>query len=261
MKIHSISLTNFLCYYGSNNKIIFDDGLNLILGANGYGKSKLYDAFQWVFKDGISDDSSPGRIKNTSFLRRELIAEKALLECEIGGKVYCEVMIEVSDSSTTYQLKRKYFASKKEDDTWVEAKTSSFEVYKKDVINFKPLDEDLALTIPNRLIGDEVMPYVWFQGEKGVNSIIDTSSKDSLKRVIERLSDIEKWDNYLAIIQKAATTAGNDFTRELKNNNRNQLDYDKLVIDQTLIKSKLDKAKEELSNAIYNHEAANYKFN
>jgi DNA sulfur modification protein DndD len=260
MKLHSISLTNFLCYYGSNNKLIFDDGLNLILGANGYGKSKLYDAFQWVFKDGITDDSAPGRIKNTSFLKRELISEKALVECEAGGKVFCEVMIEVSDGTTTYQLKRKYFASKKDDDTWIEAKGSSFEVYKKDVIHFKPLDEDLALAIPNRLIGDEVMPYVWFQGEKGVNSIIDTSSKDALKRVIEKLSDIEKWDNYLAIMQKAATTATNDFTKELKNNNRNQAEYDRLVVEQASIRNKLEQAKEELSNAISNHEAANSKF-
>ena len=261
MKLHSISLTNFLCYYGSNNKVTFDDGLNLILGANGYGKSKLYDAFQWVFKDGITDDSAPGRIKNTSFLKRELISEKALLECEVGGNVSCEVMIEVSDSSTTYQLKRKYFASKKDTDTWIEAKASSFEVYKKDVIHFKPLDEDLALTIPNRLIGDEVMPYVWFQGEKGVNSIIDTSSKDSLKRVIEKLSDIEKWDEYSTIIQKAATTAGNDFNKELKNSNRNQQEYDSLVVQQSSLKSKLERSKEELSNAISNHEAASNKFN
>lgn len=261
MKLHSISLTNFLCYYGSNNKIIFDDGLNLILGANGYGKSKLYDAFQWVFKDGITDDSAPGRIKNTSFLKRELISEKALLECEAGEKVFCEIMIEVSDGTTTYQLKRKYFASKKDDNTWIEAKASSFEVYKKDVIHFKPLDEDLALGIPNRLIGDEVMPYVWFQGEKGVNSIIDTSSKDALKRVIEKLSDIEKWDDYLAIIQKAATTATNDFAKELKNNNRNQAEYDRLVVEQSGIQNKLERVKEELSNAISNHEAANSKFN
>jgi DNA sulfur modification protein DndD len=149
MKIHSISLTNFLCYYGSNNKVTFDEGLNLILGANGYGKSKLYDAFQWVFKDGISDDSQPGKIKNTSALKKELISEKALLECEIGDKVTCEVMIEVSDSTSTYQLKRKYFVSKKDDNSWIEAKVSSFEVYKKDVIYFKPLDEE---NIPNRLI-------------------------------------------------------------------------------------------------------------
>lgn len=261
MRLHSISLTNFLCYYGSNNKINFEEGLNLILGANGYGKSKLYDAFQWVFKDGITDDSTPGKIKNTAFLKRELISEKALTECEIGGNVSCEVVVEVSDGTNQYQLKRKYFVSKKDADTWIEAKGSSFEVYKRDVIHFKPLAEDLAASIPNRLIGDEVMPYVWFQGEKGVNSIIDTSSKEALKRVIEKLSDIEKWDEYLAIIQKAATTATNDFTKELKNNNRNQQEYDTLVIEQTNLNNKLGKVREELNNAITNHEAANSKFN
>lgn len=254
-------MTNFLCYYGSNNKIVFENGLNLILGANGYGKSKLYDAFQWIFKDGITDDSTPGRVKNTSFLKKELISEKALLECEKGGKVFCEVVLEVSDSHGNYQLKRKYFASKKDDDTWVEAKGSSFEVFKKDVIHFKPLDEETASAIPNRLIGDEVMPYVWFQGEKGVNSIIDTSSKDALKRVIEKLSDIEKWDKYLGIIQKAAATASNDFSKELKNSNRNQQEYDRLVVEYNLIKTKLEKKREELNNAITNHEAANSKFN
>ena len=51
MKIRSITLQNFLCYYGVTNKFEFNDGLNIVLGANGYGKSKLYDAFQWVFND------------------------------------------------------------------------------------------------------------------------------------------------------------------------------------------------------------------
>ncbi len=106
MKIHSISLTNFLCYYGNNNKARFGDGLNLILGANGYGKSKLYEAFQWVFKDGITDDLVPRRIKNTSLLKRELISEKALFECEIGENVSCEVIIEVEEGSNIFQLKK-----------------------------------------------------------------------------------------------------------------------------------------------------------
>ena len=100
-----------------------------------------------------------------------MISEKALAECAIGDKVSCEVIIEASDGTSRYQLKRKYFVSRKDADTFIEAKGSSFEVYKKDVIHFKPLSEDLAAAIPNRLIGDEVMPYVWFQGEKGVNSI------------------------------------------------------------------------------------------
>ncbi len=261
MKLQSITLTNFLCYYGNDNKLNFENGLNLILGANGYGKSKLYDAFQWVFKDGITDDAAPGRIKNTSFLKKELISEKALLECAIGENVFCEVIIEVSDSSSTYQLKRKYIVSKKDATTWVEAKASSFEVYKKDVIHFKPLDQDLTMTIPNRLIADEVMPYVWFQGEKGVNSIIDTSSKDALKRVIEKLSDIEKWDEYSTIMQKAATTAGSDFNKELKSKTSKQKEYDELVSKQSCLIRNLEKNQEELKNATLNHEAANNKFN
>lgn len=261
MKLQSVSLTNFLCYYGSNNKITFNDGLNLILGANGYGKTKLYDAFQWVFKDGITDDSSPGRIKNTAFLKKELISEKALNECEIGEKVACEVVIEVSDSNDNYQLKRKYFVTKKDKETWLEEKASSFEVYKKDVIYFKPLDEKSALNIPNRLIRDEIMPYVWFQGEKGVNSIIDTTSKDALKRVIKTLSDIEKWDEYLTIIQKAATTASNKFDKELKSNNRNKEEYDKLVNNRIFLRNRLDRIKEEFANANKNCEAANNNLN
>jgi len=257
MKLQSISLTNFLCYYGDNNKINFEEGLNLILGANGYGKSKLYDAFQWVFKDGITDDSNPGGVKKTASLKRELISEKALAECAIGDKVSCEVVIEVSDDTREYQLKRKYFVSRKDAELWNEANESSLEVYKKDVIDFKPLPKEEATEIPNRLIGDKVMPYVWFQGEKGVNSIIDTSSKDALKRVINKLSDIEKWDKYLEIIKKATATAANDFTKEFKKSNRNQKEYEELAAAQSNWNSKLDAVKEELSNVTSNLEAAN----
>ncbi len=255
MKIHSITITNFLCYYGTN-KILFEDGLNLVLGANGYGKSKLYDAFQWVFKDGITDDSAPEVIKNTSLIKRELISEKALIECAAGDKVFCEVVVDVSDSSSTYQLKRKYFVSKKHDGTFIEATLSSFEVYEKDVVHFKPLDEDTASKIPNRLISSEVMPYVWFQGEKGVNKIIDTSNKVSLKKVIEKLSDIEKWDKYLAIIEKAYSTATTDFNRELKNNARNRQEYDIAEDAYNKNKKAFDIDIEEFKNANENLEAA-----
>jgi len=261
MKVHSITLKNFLCYYGSNNIINFEDGLNLILGANGYGKTKLYDAFQWVFKDGITDDSSPGRIKKTGLVKKELISEKALIECEVGETVSCEVIIEVSNNDDIYQLKRKYSVTKIDTENWREDNASTFEVYKKDVIYFKPLDERLAINIPSRLIRDEIMPYVWFQGEKGVNSIIDTTSKDALKRVINKLSDIEKWDEYLAIIQKAANTAGKKFDQELKIKNRNQEEYDRLINEKIFLKRRIDIIGEELTNASKNVEAANDNLN
>jgi len=62
-------------------------------------------------------------------------------------------------------------------------------------------------------------------------------------------------------MQKAAITVSNDFNKEQKNNNRNQQEYESLVVQQSSLKGKLERRKEELSNAISNHEAANNKFN
>ena len=55
MIINSITMKNFQCYYGEHedNKFEFTDGLNLIIGNNGAGKSKFYDAFYWVLNDKI----------------------------------------------------------------------------------------------------------------------------------------------------------------------------------------------------------------
>ena len=261
MRIHSIQLNNFLCYYGENNRIDFKDGLNLILGANGYGKSKLYDAFQWVFKDGITDEKLTGSLKHTEQLKKALISDKALAEARIGEKLKCEVIIEVSSARDTYQLIRTYSATKQSDEIWLEGRSSTLEVYKKDVIHFKPVSEDLALTITQKLIPDEVMPYVWFQGERGVNSIIDTSTDGSLKRVIERLSDIEKWDQYITIAGKAYGTASNQFNFALKSATKNRQEYDDLIRKQYDAQHKLNICIEELKNAQNNREAASEKSN
>lgn len=260
MKIHSIELHNFLCYYGNKkNKINFTDGLNLILGANGYGKSKLYDAFQWVFKNGISDEANTGRLKNTEQIKKGLISDRALAEAKIGDKVVCEVNVEVSDLRDSYQLKRKYYVVKKSNEEWLEAANSTLEVYRKDVIHFKPVDEARAIEICQKLIPDDVMPYVWFQGERGVNSIIDTSSSGSLKRVIQRLSDIEKWEDYILISEKAAATAKNQFNLAFKASNTNKQEYDDLTKKQKEEQSKLEKIIEQLQNAKNNLAAANEK--
>ena len=55
MIINSISMKNFQCYFGGHerNTFTFKEGLNLVIGDNGGGKSKLFDAFYWVLYDQI----------------------------------------------------------------------------------------------------------------------------------------------------------------------------------------------------------------
>ena len=52
MIIEKIELQNFMCYSGKNT-IEFNEGINVVIGDNGYGKSKLYDAFYWVMYDQV----------------------------------------------------------------------------------------------------------------------------------------------------------------------------------------------------------------
>ena len=70
MLIKSISMKNFQCYHGDHedNLLHFKNGINLIVGDNGGGKSKLYDAFYWVLYDEIfsSDERTFKKTKQYS---------------------------------------------------------------------------------------------------------------------------------------------------------------------------------------------------
>ena len=47
MLIKRITIDNFQSYYGSQT-LEFSQGLNLVIGNGGKGKSKLFNAFYWV---------------------------------------------------------------------------------------------------------------------------------------------------------------------------------------------------------------------
>ena len=53
MIVNSIKIKNFKSYY-QDNLFEFTDGLNIISGHEGSGKSNLFDAFMWVLFYRIS---------------------------------------------------------------------------------------------------------------------------------------------------------------------------------------------------------------
>lgn len=54
MIIRKITIENYLCYYGVN-EFELSEGLNIILGENGEGKTKLFEAIDWLLN---GDDSN-----------------------------------------------------------------------------------------------------------------------------------------------------------------------------------------------------------
>ncbi len=280
MLINKISISNFLCYYGSNNHFDFVEGLNIVLGANGYGKSKLYDAFQWVFSDGITDnaprvdspratpgESTRGGLKLTSVVKGDLVSEKAKAECAVGDSVETKVMVEVEYprnghqyvSQQKYQLVRTYRTRRTDEKLWVEPGKSEFQIFEFDIVSYKPVPENKYDEVLERLIPVDVRPYVWFQGERGISNLIDTSSNGSLRNVIKRLSDIDRWDKYIQVADKAYDTVKRDFDQKMSKSEKNQDTISRLQTEYRLLEEQINHLEEQITTALQNQQSAQTK--
>ena len=119
MIIKSIAIENFQCYSGGldKNKFEFRKGLNVIIGDNGSGKSKLYDAFFWVLYDKIFD-SSTRQLISTSDVGVNLISDNAKSKCEVGDKISARVQMTLQEFKNgssypdEYILERSFYDSK-----------------------------------------------------------------------------------------------------------------------------------------------------
>ncbi|MBO3273496.1 AAA family ATPase, partial [Hymenobacter defluvii] len=259
MLIKNIQISNFLCYYGEN-RFDFVEGLNIVLGANGYGKSKLYDAFQWIFHNGITDSSPQAAgLRSTRLAKGELISEKAQAECAQESTVKAKVALEVVDNrGKGYQLVRSYIIRRGQD-KWHYPDDSAFEILSREVTHFKPVPDSQHAAILEALIPTDVRPYVWFQGERGINNLIDTSSEDSLRQVIKRLSNIDRWDSYIKVSTKAFESAQSAFDTALKKSNRNQNKINDLQIERSSLEKEVKQLTEYIDQISNNLNAASVK--
>ena len=66
MIIKEIRIKNFRSYYGDKNIFQFSNGLTLILGDNGDGKTTFFDALQWLLNTTIDK----GNIDHMSEMRK-----------------------------------------------------------------------------------------------------------------------------------------------------------------------------------------------
>jgi DNA sulfur modification protein DndD len=73
MIIERVDIENFMCYAGRNT-MEFTEGINVIIGDNGYGKSKLYDAFYWVMYDQVFVPEKK-EFQNTRVVKSKIISD------------------------------------------------------------------------------------------------------------------------------------------------------------------------------------------
>ena len=208
MIISSISMKNFQCYSGEHesNTLHFSDGLNLIIGDNGGGKSKLYDAFYWVIHNQVFQSDQRLMI-NTRIYKDNLISDKAKANCQIGETVSAEVtLIVTSTGDKKYKLERIFKAKKLADREWESDTDSTMLISEFSHAKWNLLPSPKYSHIINRVIPGHIKPYMWFQGEQ-VNSLMDLTDSSALSQVVNLLSDISDYDDLISIAKTGADKA------------------------------------------------------
>ena len=184
MIIKKLIIKNFRSYYGE--KVFeFQKGLNLILGANGDGKTTFFDALDFVFS--IDD------VERRSFSYSACVSKKMFSELAPGatGKVMVSVDVLNSDNRPR-TIEREMEVRKKEDGTMSIVSSSH--------LGYLPLINGGRKTVmvKDLLYGEGLFPpiikkYSLFKGEKALNIFED---KTTLKNLINLFSDIKDLGPY-----------------------------------------------------------------
>lgn len=231
MMIKNITIENFQSYYGSQT-LEFSNGLNLIIGNGGKGKSKLFNAFYWVlfgkiYITGIgwcTTDNLPQSAK-FSMHRYEFINKRALFKASVNEEVTSSVQIELEDDKgVTYIIERFVGALRLENNDWDsdyawQVRPSILKVSFDSITGTRVLNDVLAEDKINELFPDGIRNYIWFQGES-LESLINFRNKDTLKAAVKHISYFPYYEKLSDIISKSKVKIAGIESRKLKEVNK-----------------------------------------
>lgn len=232
MIIEEIEIKNYQCYFDS--KIFrFSKGLNLILGKNGDGKTKFYEAIDWLFSDQKINLES-------------LVSAKAIHQLLSGDTCQVLVRITVNQSGQRKTIKKYFYVSKDVKDTLS---------FTSPMLEGKEEENDIVIS-PERLrdiiFDPRIRQYSMFKGESQLNIF---ENKDALNNLINLFSDVQHLDTYIEKSKYMFNKADRAVSNEAKKNKTNQTKYiylekeiDNLKEQEKMLKFNVSNAQKEIIN-------------
>lgn len=255
MKINSITINNFQSYY-EEQTIEFGDGLNLIIGNGGKGKSKLFNAFYWVLFGKIYVTSEGWCTTDDLYLsshkalhKFEYINKKALYDAKIDGKVDCYVQLDLTDDKGhNYIIERQASAIRQPVQEWDKPESwnvspSSLKVTYDVATGTKNVNGIMAESIITDLFPEGIRGYIWFQGES-LDSLIDFRKKQNLKDAVRHISYYPYYEKLTAIISKAKAKIESQESRKLREANKQNSEIRSLILKIDFLRGKIQTEEE-----------------
>jgi DNA sulfur modification protein DndD len=201
MIIRKIQIENYLCYYDSNT-FELSEGLNIILGENGEGKTKFFEAVDWLFN---------GENRELDML----VSAKKLNETEIGDSFRVRVSMTVEQYGEKSIITKSFLAKKEKAN---ECSTSSFMIEGISENSSGERTQVDGQALLDRIFPFQIRKYSMFKGEAELNIF---ESDSALANLINLFSEAKHYDKYSekgAFLREKAEKAVEDSSKLDKKN-------------------------------------------
>lgn len=214
MIIQKIAICNFRSYYKSNT-FELDNGLNLIIGSNGDGKTTFYEALEWLF-----------RTDGTNKMDSKFISKKRIEELFANESDDVRVSMTYEHRGTIKTLEKMFHFTKSFDGevgtsnySYTLTEKNGVERTVKDGIRF---DNDLP---------SEIRKYTMFKGESDLDVF---QNSNALKMLVETFSDVKDFEAYFAFMEYATKKAdqARDNAQKLDKKNTDKIKQLKSIIER-----------------------------
>lgn len=226
MIIKEIRIKNFRSYYGDNNKFEFSDGLTLILGDNGDGKTTFFEALQWLFNTMIDK----GSIDNMSEMRKS--------KMEIGD--VDEVSVFMSFEHDGEKSVEKAFTVERTGENTYHVGTLSYRGYE---TNGTERIQVSGKQLVDRCYDAFIQRFSMFKGESELN-VFDNAA--ALKDLVDKYSDISKFDKLVNVTTEFEQKSNAAYLKEMKSDKKVATQAKSLDMEMTRLGEKISDKKREI---------------
>lgn len=199
MKLKSINIKNFRSYY-NENFFELSEGLTLIIGGNGDGKTTFFEALEWLFNTSTED------------IRESNISAKRKSELEIGENEEVIVSIKFEHNGEKEIVKSFTFERVSADNVqcrdfnFIGYETSGSERLSRNGKNLLEECFDVA-----------IRKYCLFKGESTLN-VFDNPT--ALKKLVDTFSGVKQFDDFVELTTDFERKSFSAVNKEMSNDKK-----------------------------------------
>lgn len=228
MIIKEIRIKNFRSYYGENNRFDFSDGLTIIIGDNGDGKTTFFEAIQWLLNTSLEN----GNLEHVSEMRRSKMESGEIDEVSVYMKFDHDGEKSVEKSFSFEKLENGGFRIGKLSYRGYESNG-----VEREAVNGKALIE--------RCYEAFIQRFSMFKGESELN-VFDNAAL--LKELVDKFSDIRKFDELVEITESFENKANSAYLKEMRSDKKVAERARVLEYDITRLADEISTTKSDIRN-------------